>query len=76
MATLRYLPLVLLLAACGTTNYSNTDDVKETCRDLGLEGAAYDRCVERREREAACRQFVNSREYTAAEARRRGCQAM
>ena len=65
--------LVLLLAACGTTSYSDTDDAKETCRVLGLEGAAFERCVERREREAECRKFVNSREYTAAEARRRKC---
>src|SRR5262245_15064367 len=47
--------LVFLLAACGTTSYSDTDDAKETCRALGLEGAAYERCVERRAREAECR---------------------
>ena len=69
----RILSFLFLLAACGTTNFSDSDEVKETCRDLGLEGAAYARCVERREHEAACRKFVNSREYTAAEARRRQC---
>ena len=73
---LRLLPLVFLLAACGTTNYSDSEDVRETCRDLGLEGAAFQSCVERREREAECRKFVNSREYSAAEARRRGCRAL
>ena len=70
---LRLLPLLLLLAACGTTNYSDSEEAEETCRDLGLEGAAHARCVERREHDAACRRFANSREYSAAEARRRNC---
>jgi hypothetical protein len=71
---MRLLPLVFLLAACQSTNYSDSDEATETCRDLGLEGEAHARCVARREREAACRRFVNSRDYTAAEARRRGCE--
>ncbi len=76
MKLLRALPVVLLLAGCelGGTSYSDTDEAKETCRDLGYEGAAYTRCVAERERQAACRKFVNSRDYTAAEARRRGCE--
>jgi hypothetical protein len=73
MKALRILPLVLVLAACETTSYSDTDEVKETCRDLGYQGAAYDRCVAEREHQAACRKFINSRAYTVAEARRRKC---
>ena len=71
---LRLLPLVFLLAACQTTNYSDQDEAKETCRDLGLKDEAYERCVARREHEAACRHFANSREYTVAEARKRQCE--
>ncbi len=69
----RLLPLLLLLAACESTSYTDLDDAKETCRDLGFEGEAHARCVTRREHEAACRRFVNSRDYTAAEARARKC---
>ena len=65
--------LLLVLAACGTTSLSDSDEAKEICRDLGLEGDAYARCVVQREHEAACRRFVNSRSYTAAEARARKC---
>ena len=72
---LRLLPVVLLLAACGGDPiYSDVDDAQETCTALGLKGAAHTQCVTRREREAACRNFVNSRAYTAAEARARGCE--
>jgi hypothetical protein len=71
---LRLLPLLLLLAACGTTSLSDTDEAKEICRDLGLEGEARARCVVQREHQAACRKFINSRDYTAAEARRRKCE--
>jgi hypothetical protein len=73
---LRLLPLLLLLAACelGGTSYSDTDEAKETCRDLGYEGAAHARCVAQREHQAACRKFINSRDYSAAEARRRKCE--
>ncbi len=67
------LPFLLLLAACGTTSLSDADEAKEICRDLGLEGDAHARCVVQREHEAACRRFVNSRSYTAAEARARKC---
>jgi len=76
MRILRLLPLVLVLAACslGGTSYSDTDEAKETCRDLGFEGAAHARCVAAREHRAACRKFINSRDYTAAEARRRKCE--
>jgi hypothetical protein len=76
MKALRVLPLLLLLAGCqlGGTSYSDTDEVRETCRDLGYQGAAYDRCVAEREHQAACRKFINSRDYTAAEARRRKCE--
>jgi len=73
MKMLRLLPLLLLLAACDTTSYSDADEVRETCRDLGHQGAAYDRCVAEREHQAACRKYINSRDYNAAEARRRGC---
>jgi hypothetical protein len=75
MKVLRALPIVLLLAACelGGTSYSDTDEAKETCRDLGHQGAAYNRCVAEREHQAACRRFINSRDYSAAEARRRKC---
>ena len=73
---LRLLPLVLLVAACqlGGTSYSDADEAKETCRDLGFEGPAHARCVAEREHEAACRKLLNSRDYTAAEARRRKCE--
>ena len=72
---LRLLPLVLLLTACETDRiYSDADDAKETCTALGLTGAAHAQCVARREREAECRSFVNSRAYTAAEAKARGCE--
>jgi hypothetical protein len=73
---MRYLllPFLLLLAACGTTALSDADEAKEICRDLGLEGAAYARCLVRREHEAACRRFINSSGYTAAEARARKCE--
>ncbi|MFO0987383.1 MAG: hypothetical protein U1F37_08440 [Alphaproteobacteria bacterium] len=76
MNALRVLPVALLLAACqlGGTSYSDTDEAKETCRDLGFEGAAHARCVAEREHRAACRKFLNSRDYTAAEARRRKCE--
>lgn len=76
MKALRVLPAVLLVAACelGGTSYSDTDEARETCRDLGHEGAAYARCVAEREHQAACRKFINSRDYTAAEARRRRCE--
>lgn len=70
----RLLPLLLLLAACETTSYSDTDDAAETCRDLGYVGAARARCVAERKHQAACRTFLNSRDYTASEARRRGCE--
>jgi hypothetical protein len=72
----RALPLVFLVAACqlGGTSYSDTDEAMETCRDLGFEGEAHARCVAEREHRAACRRFVNSRDYTAAEARRRKCE--
>lgn len=70
----RFFPLLLFLAACETTSYSDTDEAKETCRDLGHQGAAHARCVAEREHQAACRKFVNSRDYTAAEARRRKCE--
>jgi len=74
MRIARLLPLLLPLAACGFgTSYSDSDDVKETCRDLGYEGAAHARCVAEREHQAACRKFLNSRDYSAAEARRRKC---
>ena len=73
---LRLLPLVFLLTACqlGGTSYSDTDEAKETCRDLGFEGAAHARCVAEREHRAACRKFLNSRDYTAAEGHRRKCE--
>jgi hypothetical protein len=73
---LRLLPLLFLLAACelGGTSYSDTDEAKETCRDLGYVGAAHARCVAEREHQAACRKLVNSRDYSAAEARRRKCE--
>ncbi len=76
MKALRLAPLLLLLAACelGGTSYSDTDEAKETCRDLGHEGEAHARCVAEREHQAACRKFLNSRDYTAAEARRRKCE--
>ena len=76
MRIARLLPVLLLLAGCsfGTTSYSDTDEVKETCRDLGYEGAAHARCVAEREHQAACRKFLNSRDYSAAEARRRKCE--
>lgn len=76
MRILRLLPLGLLLGACtlGGTSYSDTDEAKETCRDLGYEGAAHERCVAAREHQSACRKFLNSRDYTAAEARRRKCE--
>lgn len=76
MKAFRILPVAFLLAACelGGTSYSDTDEAKEICRDLGHEGAAYTRCVAERERQAACRRFINSRDYTAAEARRRKCE--
>lgn len=67
-------PVVLLLAACETTSYSDSDEAKETCRDLGYEGEAHARCVVEREHQAACRKFINSRAYTAAEARARKCE--
>ena len=70
----RILPLVFLLAACESTSYSDTDEAKETCRDLGHAGAALARCVAAREHQAACRKFTNSRGYSAAEARRRKCE--
>ncbi len=70
----RLLPLLLLVAACDTTSYSDTDEAMETCRDLGYVGAAHARCVAEREHQAACRKFINSRDYTAAEARRRRCE--
>lgn len=74
MKALRLLLLLPLLAACHSPIYSDSDDAKESCRDLGYEGAAYTRCVAEREHQAACRRFVNSRDYTAAEARRRKCE--
>jgi hypothetical protein len=70
----RLLPLLLVLAACDTTSFSDVDEAKEICRDLGHEGAAHARCVAEREHRAACRKFINSREYSAAEARRRKCE--
>lgn len=70
----RLIPIVLLLAACESTIYSDLDDAKDTCRDFGHEGEAHARCVARRQHEAACRKFVNSRDYTEAAARARGCQ--
>ena len=73
---LRRLPLLalLLLAACESTSYSDTDEAKELCRDLGHEGEAHARCVAEREHRAACRKFFKSHGYTAAEARRRRCE--
>ncbi len=70
---LRLLPLLLLLAACHRPIYSESDAAKETCRDLGHEGKAYDECVARRQHEADCRTFANSSDFTEAEARRRRC---
>ena len=72
----RRLPLLalLLLAACHSPIYTDADEAKETCRDLGHEGEAHARCVAAREHQAACRKFVNSHDYTAAEARRRKCE--
>jgi len=70
----RLIPIVLLLAACADTTYSDQDDVKDTCTALGLEGEAHAKCMTRRLREAACRKFFNSREYTAAGARARKCE--
>ena len=70
----RLLPLLLLLAACESKSFSDQDEATEMCRDLGLEGEARARCVARREHEAACRRFINSREYTAAGARARKCE--
>ncbi|MCW5773163.1 MAG: hypothetical protein KIT16_16090 [Rhodospirillaceae bacterium] len=63
-----------LLAGCYSPIYSDADEAKDTCRDLGYTGETYRRCVARRTREAECRSFVNSSDYTAAEARRRGCE--
>jgi hypothetical protein len=70
---LRLIPIVLLLAACADTTYSDLDDATETCSALGLVGEAHARCVTRRQHEAACRKFFNSREYTEAAARARNC---
>ena len=71
---LRLLPLVVLLAACHSPIYSDADEAKETCTDLGLEGEAHARCVARRRHEAECRKFTTSRDYTEAGARARNCQ--
>lgn len=70
---------LLALAACGIgakSSYSDGDEAKEYCRDLGFTGARFERCVGEREHVIACRRFIDSREYTAAEARRRRCEGM
>ena len=63
-----------LLAACYSPIYTDADDAKETCSALGHAGKALDECVARRQRDAECRKFTTSRDYTEAEARRRKCQ--
>jgi hypothetical protein len=73
------LPLLVTLTACGIgakSSYSDADEAKEYCRDMGFQGPAFARCVTEREHVIACQRFVDSREYTAAEARRRNCQGM
>jgi len=69
----RLIPVLLLLAACHSPIYSDADEAKDTCRDFGHEGAALAQCIARRQHEADCRAFANSREFTEAEARRRKC---
>ena len=65
--------ILALLAGCYKPIYTESDSAAETCRDLGHEGAALQQCIARRTRDAECRNFMNSRDYTEAEARRRGC---
>jgi hypothetical protein len=65
---------LLLLAACGSTTYSAEEDARDTCTALGHSGEAHAQCMARRAHQERCRRFVNSRDYSAAEARRRGCE--
>lgn len=67
------LAALLLLAGCYKPIYTESDAASETCKDLGHEGAALQQCIARRTRDSECRSFMNSRDYTEAEARRRGC---
>ena len=73
MKRLLALAVLLPLAGCYKPIYTETEAATETCKDLGHEGAALQQCIARRTRDAECRSFMNSRDYSEAEARRRGC---
>jgi len=68
---LRLIPMLLLLAACGTTTYSAQEDAKDTCDGMGQTGAAHAQCMARVQREDACRKVENSRESAEERARRK-----
>lgn len=68
---LRLIPILLLLAACGTTTYSSQEDAKDTCDGFGYTGAAHAQCMARVQHEDACRKVENSRGSGEERARRK-----
>ena len=67
----RLIPILLLLAACGTTTYSSEEDAKDTCEGLGNTGAALAQCMARLQHEDACRKIETSRSSAEERARRK-----